>query len=71
MNEEIVQNLNDKLDFALERGKQLMEDEEIQERIEDIKNVAGDTVRKHPIKSVVIGLAIGFLIGKAISGDDY
>jgi ElaB/YqjD/DUF883 family membrane-anchored ribosome-binding protein len=70
MNDEIVKNLNDKLDLAIVKGKQLMEDEEIQQRIEDAKNIAEDTVRKHPIKSVLVGLAIGFLIGKALTGDE-
>jgi len=70
MNDEIVKNLNDKLDLALEKGKQLMEDEEIQQRLNDAKNIAEDTVRQHPIKSVIIGLAVGFLIGKALKRDD-
>ncbi|MEQ9718883.1 MAG: hypothetical protein RLN68_11685 [Balneola sp.] len=62
--------MTDKLDLALERGKQLIEDEEVQERIQDLKNVAEETVRKHPIKSVLVGLTVGFLVGKALSGDD-
>ncbi|MEP0005351.1 MAG: hypothetical protein ABJ387_13235 [Balneola sp.] len=70
MNDEIVKNVTDKLDLALERGKQLIEDEEVQQRIQDLKNVAEETVRKHPIKSIVVGLAVGFLVGKALSGDD-
>ena len=70
MNDEIVKNVTDKLDLALERGKQLIEDEEVQERIQDLKNVAEETVRKHPIKSILVGLAVGFLVGKALSGDD-
>lgn len=70
MNDEIIKNLNDKLDLAIEKGKQLMEDEEIQKRLQDAKNIAEDTVRQHPIKSIIIGLAVGFLIGKALSGDE-
>lgn len=70
MNDEIVKNLNDKLDLALEKGKQLMDDEEIQQRLNDAKNNAEDTIRQHPIKSVIIGLAVGFLIGKALKRDD-
>ncbi len=70
MNEEILQNLNQRLDVAVERGKQFLEDEDVQQRIEDAKLIAEDTVRKHPVKSVLIGLAVGFLIGKALTGDD-
>ncbi len=70
MNDEIVRGLNDKIDLVLEKGKLILEDEELQQRIEDAKNIAEDTVRKHPVKSVLIGLAIGFLIGKALNGDE-
>jgi len=70
MNDEIVRSINDKIDLALEKGKQLMEDEELQQRIDDAKNIAEDTVRRHPVKSVIIGLAIGFLIGKALNRDE-
>jgi len=70
MNDEIVKNLNDKLDLALEKGRLIIEDEEIQQRLNDAKNIAEDTIRQHPIKSVIIGLAVGFLIGKALKGDD-
>ncbi|MEP1152290.1 MAG: hypothetical protein JXR20_07670 [Balneola sp.] len=70
MNDEIISSLNHKIDLALEKSKQLMEDEELQQRIEDAKIIAEDTVRKHPIKSVLIGLTVGFLIGKALSGDE-
>jgi len=69
MNDEIVKNLNDKLELALERGKKIMEDEEIQERLQDAKHIAEDTVRQHPVKSIIIGLAVGFIIGKALSGE--
>lgn len=70
MEDEIIYNLNQKLDVALERGKKILDDDAIQERIEYAKNMAEVTIRKHPVKSVVIGLAIGFLIGKIVSGDD-
>lgn len=70
MNDEIIESLNTKLDLALEKGRQLMEDEELQQRLEDAKVIAEETVRKHPIKSVIAGLAVGFLIGKVLSGDD-
>lgn len=70
MNDEIVKTVTDKLDVALEKGRQLIEEEEFQQKVQDLKNIAEDTVRKHPIKSVVIGLAFGFLIGKALSGDE-
>jgi ElaB/YqjD/DUF883 family membrane-anchored ribosome-binding protein len=70
MNDEIVKTVTDKLDLALEKGRLLIEEEEFQQKVQDLKNIAEDTVRKHPIKSVAIGLVFGFLIGKALSGDE-
>lgn len=70
MNEEIIQNLNERIDLALAKGKEIIEDKEFQQRLQELKNRAETTVRNHPVKSVAIGLAIGFLIGKLINSDD-
>ena len=70
MNDEIIYSVNEKWEIALERGKKILEDDVIQERLDFAGNIAEETVRKHPVKSVLVGLAVGFLIGKIISGDD-
>lgn len=70
MNEEIIQNLNERIDRALAKSKEIVEDEEFQQRVQELKDRAETTIRKHPVKSVAIGLAIGFLIGKLINSDD-
>lgn len=70
MNEEIITNLNDRLDRAVEKGRDILADEELRLRVEELKDVTEDTIKKHPIKSVVGGLAIGFLIAKIFSSGD-
>ena len=70
MNEEIIQNLNERIDRALAKSREMVEDEEFQERVQELKERAETTIRRHPVKSVAIGLAVGFLIGKLISSDD-
>lgn len=70
MDDEIIYSVNQKIDQALERGKSFLEDEDIQERIQHVQHIAEETVRKHPIKSVLIGLSVGFLIGKIINKED-
>ncbi|WP_018126229.1 hypothetical protein [Balneola vulgaris] len=70
MNDEIIRNLNDKLDVAFERGREMLADEDIQMRIQEIRNQAEDTVRANPVKSVLLGLAVGFLIGKAFTSNE-
>tara|TARA_R110002096_G_scaffold87831_1_gene201425 strand:- start:15819 stop:16031 length:213 start_codon:yes stop_codon:yes gene_type:complete len=70
MNDELIKTLNEKLDTAIGRGKQLLADENLQVKAEEIKNKAESTIRMHPIKSVLIGLSIGFLVGKILSSED-
>jgi ElaB/YqjD/DUF883 family membrane-anchored ribosome-binding protein len=70
MDEEILQNLNRSLDEALEKGKKVVEDEEIAERIEELKTEAENLIRRHPLKSIAAGLLTGYILGKIFSSDD-
>ena len=64
MNEEILQNLNERLDNAIERGRVILEDEELQERLNELKHRTEGTIRQNPIKSVLLGVAVGFIASK-------
>ncbi len=70
MDEEILQNLNRRLDDALEKGRKVVKDEQFSERINEIKKQTEQTIRKHPVKSVAIGLLAGFIVGKIFSSED-
>ncbi|MDZ7694558.1 MAG: hypothetical protein U5K69_26130 [Balneolaceae bacterium] len=70
MNEEILKNLNIRLDAALDRGRKLVDDEELDLRIEEFKLRAELAIRKNPLKSVGAGLLVGFILGKILSSDD-
>lgn len=70
MDEEILENLNEELDNALDRGRKIVEDEELDKRIEELKVRAENLVRKHPVKSVAGGLLIGYIAGKLLSSED-
>ena len=70
MNDEIIANLNDRLDRAIDRGRDLLADEQLQQKVEEVRLNAENTIRKHPVKSVLVGLAVGLLIGKLLSSDD-
>lgn len=70
MNEEIIQNLNERLDMAIGRGRVMLEDEELQKRLEELKERSENIIRRHPIKSVTIGLAVGFIVAKIFTSDD-
>ncbi len=70
MNEEIIQNLNERLDRAIDKGRVILSDDEFQQRVEDVKVQAEETIRQHPILSVAAGLAVGFVLARLFSSDD-
>ncbi|MBD3615916.1 MAG: hypothetical protein HUJ22_05020 [Gracilimonas sp.] len=70
MNEEIIQNLNERLDRAIEKGREILEDEELHIRLEELREQTESSIRKHPIKSVAIGLAVGFIAAKIFTSED-
>lgn len=69
MNEEILDNVNRRLDDALERGRRMVENDELPQQAEELKNQAEGIIREHPIKSVAVGLFAGYVIGKIFSSD--
>lgn len=64
MDESIINDLNDELEEAIEQGGTVLKDAELEEKLNEIKTETELLIRKHPISSVVAGLAVGFLIGK-------
>jgi len=70
MNEEIIQNINERLDRAIDKGREILEDEDLQVRLEELKDKSESTIRKNPIKSVAIGLAVGFIAAKIFTSKD-
>lgn len=70
MNEDILQNINHRIDDALEYSRQLVEDDEMAERIEDLKLKTESYIKRNPLKSVAIGLFTGYVIGKIFSSED-
>lgn len=70
MNEEILENVNRRLDDALERGRRMVENDELPAQIDEWKHRAEGIIREHPIKSVAVGLFAGYIFGKLLSSDD-
>ena len=70
MNEDILQNINYRIDEALDYGRHLVDDEELIDRIEELKERAERYIKKNPIKSVAMGLISGYIVGKIFSTDD-
>lgn len=64
MNEDIINDLNDELESVIEEGQSILEDAELQEKLEELKTEAELLIRKHPLKSVLIGAAAGYLVAR-------
>ena len=70
MNDEIITNINERLDKAIEKGRTIVTDDELLARVNDLKERAEALVKEHPVKSVIIGFSIGFLLSRLFSSDD-
>jgi len=70
MNNKVIDNLNIQLDKAIEKGKQFVENEDLLEKAEELKSITETTIRKHPLRTVLIGVGVGYLLGKIFSSND-
>ncbi len=70
MNDDIVNKVNERLDRAIERGRELISSDEVKESVQDLKLRSEMFIRKHPVKSVLIGFSIGFILSRIFSDED-
>ncbi len=66
MEENIINDLNDELESVLEEGRSALRNADIEEKFNEFKTETELLIRKHPLSSVAIGVAIGYLIGKIL-----
>jgi ElaB/YqjD/DUF883 family membrane-anchored ribosome-binding protein len=64
MNEDIINDLNEELEGVIEEGHSILQNAELQEKFEELKTEAELLIRKHPIKSILVGAATGFIIAR-------
>lgn len=57
-----MSELNDELQYLLTEGRDLLEDLDLEERLEEVKTELELLIRKHPLKSIMASAAIGFVI---------
>lgn len=69
MNEDIINDINEELENVIEEGREILNEAEIREKIDELKTEAELLIRKHPLKSVLIGAAAGFLLAKLFRSD--
>jgi ElaB/YqjD/DUF883 family membrane-anchored ribosome-binding protein len=66
MDENIINDLNEELESVIEEGNSILQDAELQEKIEELKTEAELLIRKHPITSVLAGAAVGYILAKIL-----
>jgi len=64
MEKDIINSLNEGLEDAIDEGRQMLRNSEINERFLDIKTEAELYIRKHPFQSVIAGAVAGYILGK-------
>ena len=66
MDENIINDLNDELESAIDGGSSVLDDAELEEKLNELKTEAELLIRKHPITSVLAGAAVGFILAKLL-----
>jgi len=66
MNTDMMNDLNEELEGVIEEGYSYLQSEELQEKIQELKTESELLIRKHPIKSVLIGAAAGYLFARLL-----
>lgn len=66
MEKSIISNLNEELENAIEEGRSLLDCTNIEESIDEFRTEAELLIRKNPIASVAIGVAVGYVLGKIL-----
>lgn len=66
MGKSIINNLNDELENVIEKGNSTLDSIHLEERFEEIKTETELFIRKNPIASVAIGVAVGYIFGKIL-----
>lgn len=70
MDEQILDSLNQKLDSIVQRSRGVLEEGELQDRVDDLRKQAEELVRKYPYRTLAAGIVAGFLLGRLLSDDD-
>lgn len=69
MAQDSIDNIGKKI-FALgESGKSIINDPEIQKKIQKARTDAERIIRKHPLASIGVGILAGYLIGRIFRSD--
>jgi hypothetical protein len=63
-----MSQITDKIDQLGKKGAQLLQDEELKARLNELKDDVEGNIRKHPIASMLAAVAAGYFLGKLFGG---
>lgn len=66
MNKEKINDMNEELENILEEGRNLLDEFDLEERLNELKTEAELLIRKYPLKSVLAGVAAGIVLARIL-----
>lgn len=66
MDENSINDMNDELENVIEEGRNILEELNLEERLDELRTEAELMIRKNPLASVAISAAVGFILGKIL-----
>lgn len=64
MDEQILNNVNQKLDRIIEQSRDLIDEEELRKQLEAGSTQLRGLIRRYPMSSIAVGLAAGLLCSR-------
>ena len=68
MEDDILQDLNRELENVIHEGKEILDENRLTDRAQELKSDLELLIRKRPLESVLVGVATGFLLSKLVGG---
>ena len=62
----MIDDLSNELEGYIEEGKTILQDAELKEKLDEFVTESELLIRKHPLKSVVVGALVGYLFARII-----
>lgn len=66
MDSNIIDNLNEELENVLEEGQSIINELNLEEKLDELRTETELLIRKNPLASVAIGAAVGFVLGRLL-----